>query len=115
MRALLAWESYLASAPETYVLTDSLALVWIFRLAKGGISRLERWATKIYQRPYKLIITHVPGKLNKVSDALTRCSAFVSDTNNDKFPKIMTKEAVLVSTAFTPAQIVTKEVIDIES
>lgn len=52
-----------------YVLTDNAAVVWLknFRDPTG---RLARWALKLQK--YNFVISHRPGKMNKVADAISR-------------------------------------------
>jgi hypothetical protein len=76
----------LQGAKEVYVLSDSRPFLFIMKMMKCGISRIQRWSLKLFSMPYTIIMVHIKGTVN-YSDSLTRVWAVeesMSQTRHEK-------------------------------
>ena len=92
----------LQGANKVYVLSDSRPFLYIMKLMRCGISRLQRWSIRLFSLPYEIIMCHIKGTMN-VADSLTRVWAVEDDI--DEKPDM--KEAILVSSPFKIGQLIT--------
>ena len=69
--SLKHFKDHLFAVPATYLITDSQPLLWLMKFRNLGISKLERMIVQITSLPFKIIVSHVAGKVN-VADCLTR-------------------------------------------
>ena len=72
----------LQGATQVYVLSDSRPFLFIMKMMKCGISRIQRWSLKLFSMPYSIIMVHIKGTVN-YSDSLTRVWA-VEGSKEDK-------------------------------
>jgi hypothetical protein len=92
----------LQGAKEVYVLSDSRPFLFIMKMMKCGISRIQRWSLKLFSMPYTIIMVHIKGTVN-YSDSLTRVWA-VEESNE---PKPDMKKAIMVESPFKIGQLIT--------
>ena len=92
----------LQGANKVYVLSDSRPFLYIMKLMRCGISRLQRWSIRLFSLPYEIIMCHIKGTMN-VADSLTRVWAVEDDI--DEKPDM--KEAILVTSPFKIGQLIT--------
>ena len=103
--ALKAWHNYLINAKATYLLTDSSPFIYLCRLAKAGVTKMDRWLMALSELPIKLLISHVPGHKN-MADLLTRNHVWkvVPDTVEDQFKA---NKAYEIKSPFKAGEIIT--------
>ncbi len=65
------FKPFLQGAKQVYLLSDSRPFLYIMKLMKCGISRIQRWSVRLHSLPYELIMVHIKGTVN-YSDTLTR-------------------------------------------
>ena len=92
----------LQGANDLYVLSDSRPFLFIMKLMRCGISRLQRWSVKLFSMPYTIIMVHVKGTVN-YSDSLTR----VWSVEDDYEVKPDMKKPILVESPFKIGQLIT--------
>ena len=92
----------LQGATQVYVLSDSRPFLFIMKMMKCGISRVQRWSLKLFSMPYSIIMVHIKGTVN-YSDSLTRVWA-VEESEEDK-PDM--KKAIMIESPFKIGQLVT--------
>jgi hypothetical protein len=92
----------LQGAKEVYVLSDSRPFLFIMKMMKCGISRIQRWSLKLFSMPYTIIMVHIKGTVN-YSDSLTRVWA-VEETSEVKADL---KKAIVVESPFKIGQLIT--------
>ena len=92
----------LQGATQVYVLSDSRPFLFIMKMMKCGISRIQRWSLKLFSMPYSIIMVHIKGTVN-YSDSLTRVWA-VEESEEDK-PDM--KKAIMIESPFKIGQLVT--------
>jgi len=96
------FKTLLQGATEVYVLSDSRPFLFIMKLMRCGISRIQRWAVKLFSLPFTVIMVHVKGTVN-YADSFTRVWTVQEDTE----PKADLKKAVMVQSPFKIGQLVT--------
>jgi len=94
----------LQGASKVYVLSDSRPFLYIMKLMRCGISRLQRWSIRLFSLPYEIIMVHIKGCCN-VADSLTRVWA----VEDDDCEKPDMKEAIIVTSPFKLGQLITYE------
>jgi len=92
----------LQAANKVYVLSDSRPFLYILKLMKAGMSRLQRWSMKLFDLPFEVIMCHVKGTCN-YSDSLTRVWA-VQDPD-EAAPDM--KKPIIVTSPFKIGQLIT--------
>jgi len=96
------FKTLLQGATEVYVLSDSRPFLFIMKLMRCGISRIQRWSVKLFSLPFTVIMVHIKGTVN-YADSFTRVWA-VQDADE---PKADLKKAVMVESPFKIGQLVT--------
>ena len=71
--AVLHFREYLERVPLTHVLSDSQSVLWALN-SQGENLKLTRHITKLLECNLNLILTHIEGKKNAISDFLSRIS-----------------------------------------
>lgn len=66
------------------VITDHYSLLWLLQM-QDPHGRLARWSVQLQQFNFK--ITHRPGKLHELPDALSRCPLEISALHGEDFSK----------------------------
>ncbi len=94
---------FLRHAPVTYLITDSQSLLWLLKLRNSNISKIERLLIRLMSLPFKVIVSHLRGE-HHPADLMTRFY-YVPPTHR----LTEAKQAIVISTPFPPASIVTKE------
>ena len=102
MCSLEFFKPLLQGAKEVYVLSDSRPFLFIMKMMKCGISRIQRWSLKLFSMPYTIIMVHIKGTVN-YSDSLTRVWA-VEECDE---PKPDMKKAIMVESPFKVGQLIT--------
>ena len=102
MCSLEFFKPLLQGAKEVYVLSDSRPFLFIMKMMKCGISRIQRWSLKLFSMPYTIIMVHIKGTVN-YSDSLTRVWA-VEETDE---PKPDMTKAIMVESPFKVGQLIT--------
>ena len=92
----------LQGATEVYVLSDSRPFLFIMKMMKCGISRIQRWSLKLFSMPYTIIMVHIKGTVN-YSDSLTRVWTVEESTEH----KPDMKKAIMVESPFRIGQLIT--------
>jgi len=87
---------------EVYVLSDSRPFLFIMKMMKCNISRIQRWSLKLFSMPFTIIMVHIKGTVN-YSDSLTRVWAVEEEPTAQ--PDL--KKAVMVTSPFKIGQLVT--------
>ena len=92
----------LQAANKVYVLSDSRPFLYILKMMKAGMSRLQRWSMKLFDLPFEVIMCHVKGTAN-YSDTLTRVWAVQEP--DEAAPDM--KKPVIVTSPFKIGQLIT--------
>ena len=100
--ALEFFKPLLHEANNIYILSDSRPFLFIMKLMRFGLSRLQRWSIRLFSLPYTIIMCHVAGVYN-YSDCLTRVWAVVDDPES----KPDMKKAIIVESPFKIGQLIT--------
>jgi len=87
---------------EVYILSDSRPFLFIMKMMKCSISRIQRWSLKLFSMPFTIIMVHIKGTVN-YSDSLTRVWA----VEDDPTELADLKKAVIVTSPFKLGQLVT--------
>jgi len=96
------FKPFLQGARQVYLLTDSRPFLYIMKLMKCGVSRIQRWSVKLHSLPYELIMVHIKGTVN-YSDTLTRVWTVQENEN----PTVDMKKAIMIESPFKIGQILT--------
>ena len=96
------FKPFLQGARQVYLLTDSRPFLYIMKLMKCGVSRIQRWSVKLHSLPFELIMVHIKGTVN-YSDTLTR----VWTVQENDEPNVDMKKAIMIESPFKVGQILT--------
>jgi len=96
------FKTLLQGATEVYVLSDSRPFLFIMKLMRCGISRIQRWSVKLFSMPFTIIMVHIKGTVN-YADSFTR----VWTVQEVDEPKADLKKAIMVQSPFKIGQLVT--------
>ncbi len=100
--SLTFFKPLLQGSNELYVLSDSRPFLFIMKLMRCGISRLQRWSIKLFSLPYNLIMVHIKGEAN-YADSFSRVWKVI-DSEED-MPNM--KKPVVVHSPFRIGQLIT--------
>lgn len=93
---------------KVYLLTDTSPFLYLVKLMKTSIARLQRWTLKLSSLSYDLIMCHIKGAYN-VADHFTR----VWVVDDSELPKPDKNKAIVINSPFAVGQVVTlQDVID---
>ena len=79
------FRDYIQSCPITYILTDSMPILWAMR-HKDDSLQLTRALLKLWEYPFNIVLVHLAGSKNRIADFLSR-TAVVGVFREDNSPK----------------------------
>jgi len=103
--ALQNFREYIESAVLTYLLSDSQSILWALKHRESNL-KCTRWCLKLFEYRFNLVMSHISGKKNVISDFLSRIYYVDSDEylNQSDFKH---KDAQHIYPLFHPCEVLT--------
>ena len=105
--ACLNFREYIESAVLTYLLSDSQSILWALKHRESNL-KISRWCLKLFEYRFNLIMSHISGKKNVISDFLSRIY-YVDSTDYLNKSDFGPKDAQHIIPIFHPCEVLTKE------
>ena len=105
--ALQNFREYIESAVLTYLLSDSQSILWALKHRESNL-KVTRWCLKLFEYRFNLVMSHISGKKNVISDFLSRIY-YVNTNEYLNQSDFKHKDAQHIYPLFHPCEVLTKE------